>query len=184
MRFMRPFDISSTCLKAASSRFHRSLALTYAFFQKPDKYSPRQLRHLDYIGQYSTDIQFVKGSDNIPADMLLRLEALELPNTIDYAAVAQSMDAELRDLMNSDTSIKFQKMIVPGSDIQLWCDTSMQNVRPLLPLKFRKVSFNTLHNLAHPGVKATVKLLTSRFVWPVIKKDVTNWTRTCIACQR
>jgi cleavage and polyadenylation specificity factor subunit 1 len=160
--------------------------LTYAFFQKSDKCSPRQLRHLDYIGQYSTDIQFVKGSENIPADMLSRLEALELPTVLDYTAIAQAQntDKELQELMQSDTSLKFQKMVVPGTDVQLVCDTSTRYVRPYLPLEFRKNAFHTLHNLAHPGVKATVKLLTSRFVWPAIKKDVTLWTRTCIPCQR
>ncbi|GBM50713.1 Transposon Ty3-G Gag-Pol polyprotein, partial [Araneus ventricosus] len=35
--------------------------LVYAFRQKPKKASPRQLRHLDYIGQFSTNIQYIKG---------------------------------------------------------------------------------------------------------------------------
>lgn len=160
--------------------------LTFAFLQKADKCSPRQLRHLDLIGQYSTDIQYVKGSDNIPADMLSRIEALELPAALNYADVAraQSTDTELQDLIRSNTDLKFQNMVLPGTEVQLLCDTSTKNVRPYLPLEFRKIAFQTLHNLAHPGVKATVKLLTSRFVWPNIKKDVTVWTRTCIPCQR
>lgn len=160
--------------------------LTYVFLQKADKCSPRQLRQLDYIGQFTTDIQFVKGADNIPADMLSRIEALEIPNSLDYAAIAkvQVADSELQDLLRSDTSLKFQHMLLPETDIKLYCDTSTKNVRPYLPREFRKTAFNTLHNLAHPGIKATVKLLTSRFVWPSIKKDVTTWTRTCIPCQR
>ena len=31
--------------------------LTYVFNQNPDKYSPRQFRQLDYIGQFTTDIR-------------------------------------------------------------------------------------------------------------------------------
>lgn len=160
--------------------------LTYVFLQKADKYSPRQLRHLDYIGQFTTDIQFVKGADNVPADMLSRIETLEIPNALDYAAIAkrQIADTELQDLLNSDTSLKFQHMVLPEAGVKLLCDTSTKNVRPYLPLEFRKIAFNILHNLAHPGIKTTVKLLTSRFVWPSIKKDVTVWTRTCIPCQR
>lgn len=38
----------------------------------------------------ATYSDYVKGSDNIPADMLSIIEALELPNILDYAAVAQA----------------------------------------------------------------------------------------------
>ena len=48
--------------------------LTDAFKQKPDKCSPRQLRHLDFISQFSTDIRYVKGKQNIVADALSRIE--------------------------------------------------------------------------------------------------------------
>lgn len=46
--------------------------LTFAFQQRNEKATPRQLRHLDYIGQFSTDIQHVSGKDNIVADALSR----------------------------------------------------------------------------------------------------------------
>ncbi|KAG8175625.1 hypothetical protein JTE90_007696 [Oedothorax gibbosus] len=42
--------------------------------QKPDKCSPRQLRHLDYISQFTTDIRHTKGSDNQVADAFSRIE--------------------------------------------------------------------------------------------------------------
>ncbi|GFX85361.1 transposon Ty3-I Gag-Pol polyprotein [Trichonephila clavipes] len=44
--------------------------LTYAFQQHSEKCSPRQLRHLDFISQFSTDIRYTKGSDNTVADAL------------------------------------------------------------------------------------------------------------------
>jgi hypothetical protein len=40
--------------------------LTYTFNQNLDKCS----RHLDYIGQFSTDIWYIKGLDNNVADAL------------------------------------------------------------------------------------------------------------------
>lgn len=42
--------------------------LTYAFSQKFEKASERQLRHLDYISQITIDIVYVKGEDNIAAN--------------------------------------------------------------------------------------------------------------------
>ncbi|XP_067215676.1 uncharacterized protein [Linepithema humile] len=41
-----------------------------------------------------------------------------------------------------------------------------------------------LHGLAHPGVKATVKMITQRFVWPNIKADCQKWTQACIPSQK
>lgn len=44
--------------------------LVYAFHQSNEKATSRQLRHLDFIGQFSTDIQHISGKDNIVADTL------------------------------------------------------------------------------------------------------------------
>ena len=35
--------------------------LIYAFNARPDRYSQREVRHLDYISQFSTDIRYIKG---------------------------------------------------------------------------------------------------------------------------
>jgi hypothetical protein len=44
--------------------------------------------------------------------------------------------------------------------------------------------FKCLHSLSHPGVRATTKVISERFVWPNLKKDCRDWTRTCNECQR
>lgn len=36
----------------------------------------------------------------------------------------------------------------------------------------------------HKGVTKTFRLIRNRFVWPEMKKDVENFVRTCISCQR
>lgn len=60
---------------------------------------------------------------------------------------------------------------------------STQIIRPYIPNPFRYSIFQHYHNLAHPGIKTTVKMISSRFVWISLKKDVQNWAKTCIACQ-
>ena len=47
--------------------------LTYALNARPDRHSPRQIRHLDFIAQFTSDIRFVKGSDNAAVDALSRI---------------------------------------------------------------------------------------------------------------
>ncbi len=73
---------------------------------------------------------------------------------------------------------------IPNSDLSLYCDVSTRHQRPIVPLEWRRVVFNSLHDLSHPGIRATQKLLTTRYVWPGINADVRRWTRTCISCQR
>ena len=74
--------------------------LIYAFNQNSAKASPRQFRHLDFIGQFTTDIQDVSGVDNVVADTLSRLEQLDLPAKVDYANIAeeQANDKELLEI--------------------------------------------------------------------------------------
>ena len=47
--------------------------LTFSLRTKSDKYSPRQLRHLDFISQFTTDIRHVQGHLNPVADALSRV---------------------------------------------------------------------------------------------------------------
>ncbi len=42
----------------------------------------------------------------------------------------------------------------------------------------------TPHSLSHPGIRATQRLLTTRYVWPSINADVRRWTQSCLQCQR
>ena len=50
-------------------------------------------------------------------------------------------------------------------------------------MKLRRRVFNVLHNLSHPGVQATKKLIAGKFVWPKIASDIANWSRACNPCQ-
>ncbi|GBN76389.1 Transposon Ty3-I Gag-Pol polyprotein [Araneus ventricosus] len=65
--------------------------LMFAFQQKNEKASPRQLRHLQYISEFSTDIRHICGKENIVADSLSRIESI---SEIDYDKIA---DAQIDD---------------------------------------------------------------------------------------
>lgn len=41
-----------------------------------------------------------------------------------------------------------------------------------------------LHDLAHGGARATRALISKRFIWPSLNKDVTSFVRTCPRCQK
>ena len=56
--------------------------LVYLFSQKPEKASHRQLRHLDYIFQFTNVMIYLSGPKNTVADVLSRLNAISMPSTI------------------------------------------------------------------------------------------------------
>lgn len=67
--------------------------LTFAFEQKSLNASPRQLRHLDSIGQFTTELRYVKGHENVI--VFSRIEAIEMPVvTTEALTNAQRADEE------------------------------------------------------------------------------------------
>ncbi|XP_055308134.1 uncharacterized protein LOC129572210 [Sitodiplosis mosellana] len=155
--------------------------ITFAFLQNPEKASPRQLNHLDFIGQYTTDIRYIPGKDNIVADLLSRIESVSNCEPINYEELAenQKIDQELNDFLKNNTSTLQLKLInIPNSAKAIVCDVSTKHVRPFITKDFRKQVFNSVHNLAHPSKKSTIKLISERFVWPNMKKDVTEMVKT------
>lgn len=158
--------------------------LCYAFQQRKSNCAPRTYRHLDYISQFSTDIQHIAGKDNVVADTLSRVEELQTPVDLDVLAKAQDTDSELAQLLSGDSSLRIKKIIVPGSRIELYCDVSTATPRPIVPKPLRKQIFDSLHSLSHPGANASAKLVAQRYVWPQMRKDCRDWSKACLACQR
>jgi len=73
---------------------------------------------------------------------------------------------------------------VPVDGVLLWCDLSTGAPRPLVPEVFRYAVFLALHGIAHPGTRATRRLISARFVWDGMSSDLALWSRQCLQCQR
>jgi cleavage and polyadenylation specificity factor subunit 1 len=60
--------------------------LTYTFKQRRDICSPRQFNHLDFIAQFTTDIDIrhISGQDSVVADALSRVESVTSPHPTTY----------------------------------------------------------------------------------------------------
>ncbi|GFX34522.1 transposon Ty3-I Gag-Pol polyprotein [Trichonephila clavipes] len=141
--------------------------------RKHDNSTPRQIRYLEFISQFTTDIRYIAGSDNVVADTFSRISQIDLLNSNDYSRLSedQSSDLELQSLMGSATGLELRPMYFAHSDKPFYCDEYMGTVRPYVTKQFRRQIFNQLHNLSHPGVKATQKLISARFVWKNLNKD-------------
>nr|VZI26239.1 unnamed protein product [Spirometra erinaceieuropaei] len=160
--------------------------LTFAIHSHSDKLSPREIRHLDYISQFTSDIRHIDGSRNEVADTLSRppIAHLQLSPGIDLAEMA----AEQRRVgppCNEDVSgLQLQELPLTTGNGTILCDVSTPSHRPFVPPSLRRKVFSSLHNLSHPGSRATDKLVSDRFVWPGMHKDLKAWTRACLGCQR
>ena len=86
-------------------------------------------------------------------------------------------------LLVSNTVLELEKLFISGTSVELYCDTSTGKPRPYVPSPLRSQVLNSLHSLSHPGIKATAKLISQRFVWPAIKRDCHTWAQTCQPCQ-
>lgn len=158
--------------------------LTFAFKQDANKPSPRQQRMLSFISEYTTDLIHISGVDNIPADVLSRVDAIWLPSTIDHADFArrQDCDEELQNWRNSNPDVKCLKH--SRLAVELLCQQQGDKIRICVPSIYRKTIFEQVHRLAHSGVKATQAQILQHYVWPGVKKDVSNWIRACNECQQ
>ena len=150
---------------------------------------PRRSRQMEFITQFTSDIRHIEGCENIPADVLSRIESFFAPTTVPYdeIAIAQKDDNELQLLRtSSQTNLQLQDIEweIGGKTIKICCDTTNGRIRPYIPPPFRKAVFDSVHNLTHPGPRVTTKLVSRKFVWSGMNEQCGDWARTSLGCQR
>jgi Integrase zinc binding domain/Integrase core domain len=125
----------------------------------------------------------VPGKNNIVADALSRPAAAVAPATcsVDYRrlAAAQKVCPETAELSTCQ-SLHVQSVSV--NNVELLCDISNGLIRPLVPADFRQAVFQSIHQLAHPGTRATRRMISTRFVWRGMAADIASWCRDCQGC--
>ncbi|CAI5671405.1 unnamed protein product [Oreochromis niloticus] len=151
-----------------------------------DPWSGRQQRQLAAISEFTTDIQHVAGKSNCVADCLSRALVSPVYVGIDFDAMAadQRADPDILALRFEQTGLVLEDRAVWNGGPSLLCDVSTGRPRPVVPLSWRRRVFDSVHALSHPGVRASVKLVSSRFVWPGLRRSVKEWAAACIPCQR
>lgn len=98
--------------------------LTYALAQKPNKVSPRQLRQLSFISQFVNHMEHVAGKNNITADILSRIEAIDMPVIVSTQEIAQEQrnDTELQNLLQGHSALTLKKLRLDDSETTIYCD--------------------------------------------------------------
>ena len=73
---------------------------------------------------------------------------------------------------------------VPISGFFLLCDSSTGVLNPLVPESIQRKVFDNIHKISHPGKRASRRLVSRRFVWEFLSKDVNLWSESCLDCQQ
>ena len=104
------------------------------------------------------------------------LVATAIPGGINLLelAKAQQSCAEVA-LLRTNSSLLLED--VPVGHLTICCDTSGARRQPLIHLLWQRRVFDTIHSLAHPGIRATRRLLAARLVWKGMAADVSQWVQ-------
>ena len=164
-----------------------------AAFLKNTDHSPRQSRQLSLLSEYIDEIQHISGVENIVADTLSRPEdEIETTKTapvanitcdyFDLISLATAQTDQFKDEMKTAYTAGTQ-LVTLSPTAKLLCDKSLVP-RPIVPESKRYKLFQVFHNLSHANWKATSRLLCERFSWPQAQKDIKNWCKECLQCQK
>ena len=95
----------------------------------------------------------------------------------------QQQCSDIAASRTSLTNLQLQDVQFTSDGPTLLCDVSRGHPQPLVPRSLRRSVFDSIHSLAHPGIRATRKLVSERFVWHRMSADVNGWCRECVECQ-
>ena len=151
-----------------------------------------ELENIDYV------IQYIKGSDNVEADCMSRIPGTDTPE-IPPAVYTSFQDHQLLNLLEaqrSDESIKkaaemFQKkgMIKSGpyrrfSNLSIIDGLLCKGKRIIVPEAMTEDLIREYHGQAHLGVENTALLLSGKFYWYGMRKDIENLVSECRVCSQ
>ena len=91
-------------------------ALTSSLASPLDRYNPREVRHLQFISEFTTDIRHVPGDANPVADALSLSSLNQVASAVDFVALAeaQTTDNELAALRaRSDSALTWENHPCP-----------------------------------------------------------------------
>jgi transposase InsO family protein len=155
-------------------------------FQNMKLPSPRQARWIHILSQFDIRWDHIPGSTNASADCLSRPS--ENPTVAPIFDNSTNFPAEWEEsLKNFDPIKDYGNDALTHFRAQLhnnrWYDVSNGAKRLIIPYQLRQATFNFVHGMAHLGRRKTISLISPRFVWPNMRKDIANWVRTCPQCQ-
>ena len=180
--------------------------LTYKTFN-----SERVMRWRLYIEEYSPDLQYIKGTHNVVADALSRLDISEEPlkdtteaflglmdcfvktkttkeiedfQPLNYQQLqkAQQQDKTLMKFYTDERTAYSNKEFHGGGKT-----TSLITYKDkiVIPARLQKHVIMWYHTtLCHPGINRTEETIGQHLWWPKMRDHITNYVKACPLCQK
>lgn len=158
--------------------------LVYAIHSKTGRYNPCDVRQLDNIEQFTSDIRHIQGNKKIIANTLSRASLNTIKSQqldLDYFARKQRRDNTMEELKNSTSLLTEQRPILFITEY-LFYDVSIKHPRRYVTPIVRRYIFDYFHSMPHPSRKTSVKLISERFIWANMSADIAILD-TNIKCQ-
>jgi len=152
----------------------------------------RNARWMVKLQELDFDIQYIKGTTNVLADLCSRPDDATI-SPLAEVQIKSNINAiefftENEEIINAQTQEFIESMQKPGLTIEkidnCYYETSTEFLRIVLPEIFRKIVIDAAHDLGHYGNNKTYNLVSRRYYWPSMRKQVYNQVQSCISCQQ
>ncbi len=102
---------------------------------------------------------------------------------IDFMAmVGRQQLCQSVQLAKSSPSLMLQVVDMKGA--KLLCDVAHGATWPVVIVQVQQNVFQAVHGMAHSSIRATCRLVSARFVWHDLARDIGNWCHDYQTCQR
>jgi len=171
------------------------LSLVHAFKKPSVSHTPRQSRQLSYLTEFDCDIKHIPGHQNSTADCLSRLVVHNIFSQENLDITIKDISEEQQHCLNQnpesfkfshDSSLQLRWVDIPqGPDFhRVLIDDSLDFQRIVIPPRYENFIIDHYHSLNHLGVRATQRIIGSRYVFAAMRRKVSNRVRSCEACQK
>ena len=170
--------------------------------------SERVMRWRLYIEEYSPQLTYIKGANNIVADALSRLELnaepleeaffteelrselyanepmLEKDFPLSYQTLGQEQSTNpqiIHELKKKNSKYVIKPFTAAGKVRELVC----YNNKIVVPKSAQNRVIDWYHHyLGHPGINRTEESIGQHLWWPKMRNQITNAVTSCAICQR
>jgi len=150
--------------------------------------TPRQARWMEYMDQFSYEIKYMKGKDNVVADGLSRRADYITAAGVSFAAIDANIKEHIIASYGEDSNIASLEA-AQDSRLRQQDDLWLYDGRLYIPegKELRQRLLTEFHDTpmhGHLGVDKTLAALQQLFYWPKVVEDVRLYVKTCGSCQR
>jgi Integrase zinc binding domain len=175
---------------------------TITISTEPEKLSRRQARWLLFLQEFDVNYVHIPGRSNQAADALFRSQAASRPPTWDDVNPPQNGHSAIvaaMSVLRSDALTEVKSAYRTDPDFISHCEhpKAPYVLRDGLLFRYhalcipsgplRDVILHDHHDApvaGHSGVQKTIRSINISYYWPSLRKEVTEYVRSCEKCQR